>query len=474
MGLAGNILNTASPMPRFRDIFILLFAVIMTGLLLLAFVTWRNEDTTAARFAYAWLVGPLFILLIALFIYVLYNLDRRKSAERKYAASEARFSLLVRDVKDLAIFMIDPSGQVMSWNRGAERIKGYSENEIIGKPISIFYTEEDVKRGEPATNLRRALQEGRYESLGWRRRKDGSVFYADVLFTPLYDDRGHLEGFAKITRDITDQKRAEEDIQRSLQREQELNEMKSRFVSLASHEFKTPLSVILSSASLIGKYQAPEDVDKRNRHLQRIKSNVGNLRQILNDFLSVDQLEKGIIRNSPSVLDLPAFLKETLQNMTEACKTGQQFELSIRGTERKEILDAQLLGNILNNLLSNAIKYSGEQSIIRVFLDFGPDFLRFTVKDQGIGIPAAEQPHLFEEFFRASNAHSVSGTGLGLSIVRKYIDLMGGTVAFSSAPGEGTEFIITLPSRLTEEEPPAPDAADQNSSGYLANYQRRL
>jgi two-component system, LuxR family, sensor kinase FixL len=461
-------------MPRFRDIFILLFAVIMTGLVLLAFVTWRYEDTTAARSAYAWLLGSLLLLLIALFVLVLYNLDRRKSAERKFAASEARFALLVRDVKDLAIFMIDPSGQVMSWNRGAERIKGYTENEVVGRPISLFYTEEDVLRGEPAANLRRALEEGRYESLGWRRRKDGSVFYADVLITPLYDDKGHLEGFAKITRDITDQKRAEEDIRRSLQREQELNEMKSRFVSLASHEFKTPLSVILSSASLIGKYEAPEDVDKRNRHLQRIKSNVGNLRQILNDFLSVEQLEKGVIRNSPSVLDLPAFLKETLQNITESCKTGQQFDLSTRGTERKVILDAQLLGNILNNLLSNAIKYSGEHSIIRVFLDFGPDFLRFTVKDQGIGIPATEQPHLFEEFFRASNANSVSGTGLGLSIVRKYTDLMGGTITFSSAPGEGTEFIITLPSSLTEDEPSTADAADQVSSGHSAKDQRRI
>jgi PAS domain S-box-containing protein len=460
-------------MPRFRNIFILLFAVIMTGLLLLAFVTWRYEDTTAARSAYAWLLGSLLILLITLFIFVLYNLDRRKSAERKFAASEARFALLVRDVKDLAIFMIDPSGQVMSWNRGAERIKGYAENEIVGRPISLFYTEEDVLRGEPAANLRRALEEGRYESLGWRRRKDGSIFYADVLITPLYDDRGHLEGFAKITRDITDQKRAEEDIQRSLQREQELNEMKSRFVSLASHEFKTPLSVILSSASLIEKYQAPEDVDKRNRHLQRIKSNVGNLRQILNDFLSVDQLEKGIIRNSPSVLDLPAFLKERLQNMTEACKTGQQFDLSIRGAERKVILDAQLLGNILNNLLSNAIKYSGEHSIIRIFLEFGPEFLRFTVKDQGIGIPAAEQPHLFDEFFRASNANSVSGTGLGLSIVRKYTDLMGGTITFSSAQGEGAEFIVTFPSSLTEEEPPVADTAEQVSSGHSTKDRRR-
>lgn len=460
-------------MPRFRDIFILLFAVIMTGLLLLAITTWHYEDTAIARSAYAWLLGAVFLMLMGLFVLVLYNLDRRKSAERKYAVSEARLALLVRDVKDLAIFMIDPSGQVMSWNRGAERIKGYTENEIVGRPISLFYTEEDILRDEPAANLRRALEEGRYESLGWRRRKDGSVFYADVLITPLYDDGGHLEGFAKITRDITDQKRAEEDIQRSLRREQELNEMKSRFVSLASHEFKTPLSVILSSASLIEKYQAPEDLDKRNRHLQRIKSNVGNLRQILNDFLSVDQLEKGIIRNSPSVLDLPAFLKETLQNMTEACKAGQQFELSIRGAERKTILDAQLLGNILNNLLSNAIKYSGEHSIIRVYLDFGPDFLRFTVKDQGIGIPAAEQPRLFEEFFRASNANSVSGTGLGLSIVRKYIDLMGGAITFSSAPGEGTEFIITLPSHLTEEEPPAPDATGQVSSDQSANYQLR-
>jgi len=445
-------------MPRFRRIFIILFTVIMTGLFLAVIFMWRQigaEEGT--RKAYIYLLSIIFALLITLFAIVLYNFDQRKRAERRYRESETKFSLLVRNVRDLAIFMVDPAGCVMSWNQGAERIKGYKEEEIVGKPIDAFYLPDDVERGEPATNLRRAREEGRYESLGWRRRKDGSLFFADVLITPLYDDQGRLRGYAKITRDITEKKKAEEDVQRAFQREHELNEMKSRFVSMASHEFKTPLSVILSSASLLEKYQGPGDADKRERHLQRIKSNVSNLRQILNDFLSVEQLEKGIVPIAPSVLDLPLFLKGVIQNVSDMCKSGQRIELRLDGPERKMVLDVHLLENILINLLSNAIKYSGEDSLVEVIARFEQGSLSIAIKDSGIGIPEADQPRLFEEFFRAGNATSVSGTGLGLSIVRKYVHLMEGTIGFTSVPGIGSEFMVTVPSRLPGEEETSTD-----------------
>ncbi|HEV2353194.1 MAG TPA: PAS domain S-box protein, partial [Puia sp.] len=259
-------------MPRLRSIFIILFTAIMTGLFLVTLIVWRHigMEADGTRKAYIYLVSIVFALLITLFAIVLYNFDQRKRAERRYRESETKFSLLVRNVRDLAIFMVDPAGRVMSWNKGAERIKGYKEEEIVGKPIDVFYLPEDLQRGEPANNLKRAREDGRYESLGWRTRKGGSVFYADVLITPLYDDQGELRGYAKITRDITEKKKAEENVQRAFHREHELNEMKSRFVSMASHEFKTPLSVILSSASLLEKYQGPADLEKRARHLQRI------------------------------------------------------------------------------------------------------------------------------------------------------------------------------------------------------------
>jgi two-component system sensor kinase FixL len=373
----------------------------------------------------------------------------RRKTDRRLMESEERFRLLIQHVKDYAIYMIDPEGRVMSWNEGAERIKGYTEAEVIGQPISIFYTDQENQAGEPANNLRRALDAGRYEAIGLRRRKDGSLFCADVIFTPLYDPQGNLRGFAKITRDITEQQRAEEEVRNALKREHELNELKSRFVSLASHEFKTPLSVILSSIALIEKYQgAGSEMDeKRMRHIQRVRANVNNLRQILNDFLSVEKLEEGIVNNSPYEMNMPGFLEEIVQDMNDACKAGQQIDLRIIGQPQMIVLDGQLLRNILNNLLSNAIKYSPDCTSIGFTLRFDPGILTFIVKDNGIGIPPEEQPHLFERFFRATNTAGISGTGLGLSIVKRYVDLMGGTIHLKSAPDTGTEFTVILPSR---------------------------
>jgi len=387
----------------------------------------------------------IMLLLLAVIFLVLHNFKRKKEAASRLQDSEETFRLLVQNVKEYAIFMIDPAGKVMSWNPGAERIKGYTAEEIIGQPISIFYTDEESRRGEPAHNLRRALEDGRFECVGWRRRKDGSLFCADVFFTPLYDTDGGLRGFAKITRDITEQRKTEDEVRSALSREKELNEMKSRFVSLASHEFKTPLSVILSSVSLVERYQGPGDEEKRAKHIHRIKSNVNNLKQILNDFLSVDKLESGAIKNSPAPIALPQFVHEAIQDMTEACKNGQQIMLKIEGDPNDAMVDGLLLRNVLNNLLSNAIKYSPGPEPIEVLLCYDGDRTSIGIRDHGIGIPEAEQERLFSQFFRGANTIGTSGTGLGLSIVKRYADLMGADIRFESRPGEGSTFVILLP-----------------------------
>ena len=387
----------------------------------------------------------ILLLILALGLLILYGFTSRKAAESDREELEQRFGLLVGHVKDYAIFFIDPEGRVKSWNKGAERIKGYTESEIIGQPISVFYTDEDNQLGEPFQNLQRALAEGRYESIGLRKRKDGSVFYADVVFTPIYDDRNTLKGFAKITRDITDQKKAEEDMINTLRREKELNEMKSRFVTLASHEFKTPLSVILSSVSLIEKYPDTDQQDRRLKHIHRIKSNVNNLRQILSDFLSLEKLEGGIIQNCPVETDLAHLTRETIQDMENSLKESQHIELHTEGTPRPIPVDIQLLRNILNNLLSNAIKYSTESTAVDCTLSYQSATVDIRIRDRGIGIPPEEQEHLFERFFRATNTTGISGTGLGLSIVKRYLDLMNGQIRMNSIPGEGSTFTITLP-----------------------------
>jgi two-component system, LuxR family, sensor kinase FixL len=391
------------------------------------------------------LVIGLLLLIAAFALLMQYSFISRKAAASDREELEQHFGFLVRHVKDYAIFLIDPEGRVKSWNKGAEQIKGYTESEIIGQPISVFYTDEDNRLGEPFQNLKRALEQGRYESIGLRKRKDGTIFYADVVFTPIYDDKNTLKGFAKITRDITDQKKAEEDMIRTLDREKELNELKSRFVTLASHEFKTPLSVILSSVSLIEKYPEADQQDKRLKHIHRIKSNVNNLKQILNDFLSLEKLEGGIVRNCPTDTDLVDLTRETIQDIDGSLKEGQHIRLHTEGTPRLIQVDIQFLRNILNNLLSNAIKYSPESTTVDCTLSYQPGTVDIQVRDRGIGIPLEEQHLLFERFFRATNSTGISGTGLGLSIVKRYLDLMGGQIGLSSISGEGSTFTVTLP-----------------------------
>ena len=395
------------------------------------------------------LLAGLLLQLCALFILFFYHFTGGKAADDDRLLLEQRLSFLVRHVKDYAIFLVDPEGRVMSWNEGAQNIKGYTEAEIIGQPISVFYTDEDNRLGEPLLNLRKALEEGHYESIGLRKRKDGSMFYANVVFTPIYDDKNNLKGFAKITRDITEQKKAEEDILLTLRREKELSEMKSRFVTLASHEFKTPLSVILSSASLIEKYSGTEMQDQRLKHVHRIKSNVNNLKQILTDFLSLEMLESGIFKNCPVSTDLVHLMQETMEDMEEGLKEGQHINLHLAGTPGNFEVDPHLLHNVLNNLLSNAMKYSPEQSSIDCTLSYQFDSVCIEFKDQGIGIPTGEQAQLFKRFFRATNTTGISGTGLGLSIVKRYLALMGGEIHLVSIPGQGSAFTVTLPFATT-------------------------
>jgi len=425
-------------MLSFKRIFIVFFLLAFAGIIVLSILIWQFNERRVL------LLAGILCILILFFFVVLFNFTRRKKAEKDLQLSEQRFGALVDSIKDYAIFMIDPKGNVMSWNQGARRIKGYSADEVIGKPISMFYTDADNATGEPAYNLKMTLEEGHFEAIGWRKRKDGSLFWADAVFTPLYDNTETLTGFIKITKDISLQRLNEEEMQNNLAREKKLNEMKSRFVSLASHEFKTPLSVILSSISLVERYNAPEMEDKRLKHIQRIRNNVNDLKQILNDFLSLDRLEEGLVRNQAEPTDLRALVNDMVRNMQEYCKKDQRILVSISGDARDIMVDVHLLHNVLVNLVSNAVKYSPENSTISLHLQYGSKTVSFSVRDEGIGIPQEEQEHLFERFFRASNTTGTAGTGLGLSIVRRYLELMEGQIRVNSAPGTGTEFTVIL------------------------------
>ncbi len=241
---------------------------------------------------------------------------------------------------------------------------------------------------------------------------------------------------------------AQQEIKKALQKEKELNELKSRFVTIASHEFRTPLSTILSSASLISRYKTLEEDDKRQKHVNRIKSAVNNLTGILNDFLSLSRIEEGKIYNVPTTFDLENFAAEVVDEMQSYIKVGQQIYYQHLGLNSPVTLDKQLLKNILLNLLSNASKYSGEGKNIYLFTEITPNQIKVKVKDEGIGIPETDQAHLFTLFFRAQNASNCEGTGLGLHIVKRYVDIMNGSLSFQSKLDQGTTFTIELPKNL--------------------------
>ncbi|MBL7915831.1 MAG: PAS domain S-box protein [Bacteroidia bacterium] len=256
--------------------------------------------------------------------------------------------------------------------------------------------------------------------------------------------------------EIKERKQAEElleknreELKLALIKEKELSELKSRFVTMASHEFRTPLSTILSSASLISKYNEPGQDEKRFKHIDRIKSSVTNLTSILNDFLSLGKLEEGKVSCSPTSFDITELGHELVNEMKEVAKAGQQIQYGHKGSDTSVLLDKNLTRNICINLLSNAIKYSNENKSIRFITEIKDKELTIRIADQGIGIPEEEHQHIFERFFRANNASNIQGTGLGLNIVKKYVDLMQGSITFESTFGKGTTFVVILPSELT-------------------------
>lgn len=261
----------------------------------------------------------------------------------------------------------------------------------------------------------------------------------DETIKKLEDVNKHLED------EIIERKKAQEDVVSALENEKELNELKSRFVSMASHEFRTPLSAILSSASLISKYNEPGTEEKRLRHVDKIKSSINNLNNILNDFLSLAKIEEGKTDIQKHEFDISELANEVLTQVEDVLKKGQYVELRKFGKERKLQSDDKLLKNIFINLLSNASKYSHENSKIILDIIYGQRSIDVHVTDNGIGIDVSDQKHLFERFFRAKNATNIQGTGLGLHIVKKHVELLSGTITFESQLNIGTTFKVKLP-----------------------------
>ena len=244
--------------------------------------------------------------------------------------------------------------------------------------------------------------------------------------------------------EIKERKRAEEEARKALEKERELNELKSRFVSIASHEFRTPLSTILSSISLVEQYKQKGELDKIDKHTLRVRSSVNHLTSILNDFLSLGKLEEGKVDVKAEQINLQDLCSDINEEIKVQLKSGQEIKVNCESDELV-LTDPRILRNILFNLLSNASKYSDAGQKIYLIIHQTKSHFEISIKDEGIGIPEEDKRHLFDRFFRASNASNIPGTGLGLNIVRRYVELLGGSINFTSEYNKGTTFVINIP-----------------------------
>ncbi len=248
-----------------------------------------------------------------------------------------------------------------------------------------------------------------------------------------------------VTQNISHLKKTEEDILHSLEKEKQSNERKSQFVSMATHEFRTPLTTILNSTALLSKLIDIEGSEQGvQKQVNRIKSTINLLNNILNDYMSLGRIDDGKIEMKISNINLPEYTSEVLEELQGISKAGQKIEYQHKGSDMA-LIDSDMLKNIYHNLISNAIKYSAENDVIRIETSIENNQLKLIVQDSGIGIPREEQKNMFERFFRASNVKGIKGTGLGLSIVKRYVELVDGNIKFFSIPNKGTTFIVDIP-----------------------------
>ena len=358
-----------------------------------------------------------------------------------------RFHLLVDAVEEYAIFMLDPSGDVASWNSGAARIKGYRADEILGRNFSVFYPAADVAAGKPARELTAATEHGHFRDEGWRVRKDGTMFWANVVITAIHDAHGLLAGFAKVTRDDTDRKAAELAAKDAIFDALEANASKDRFLSRMSHELRTPLNAILGFGQLL---QMDDLAPASRDSVDHIVGAGGHLLALVDDVLDIARMESGEIRLSLEPVRVVDVAEEVV-GMLEPLADRHHVPIIVGdiGRDIHVRADRQRLTQVLLNLLSNAIKFSRDDAGgVRLEASVDPDArLRVTVADNGVGIAPEDLGRLFQPFERlAAEQAEVEGTGLGLAVSKSLMVAMGGEIGVDSESNRGSTFWITLPS----------------------------
>lgn len=436
---------------------------------------WANVVITAMRAPDGQLLG---------FAKVTRDLTQRRHHEEALRRSEERFRLLVEGVSDYAIFMLDPNGRIATWNVGAERIKGYTAADIIGRHFSIFYPREARESGWPDHELQVAAEKGSFVDEGWRVRKDGSMLWANVTITALRHEDGRLLGFAKLTRDLTERRQAEAAELASRQRDellqaersarmeaQRATRMKDEFLATLSHELRTPLSAILGWTQVLRRAgQADKPVDLE-RAIDVIDRNARAQVKLIDDLLDLSRIMAGKVR-----LDVqPIALLDVVQAAVDSALPSAEAK-DLRLTSRLDPAasmvhgDSARLQQVVWNLLTNAIKFTPRGGQVQVTLQrIGPR-LELSISDSGIGIPASYLPHVFDRFSQqdSSTTRAFGGLGLGLAICRQLVELHGGSISVSSAgEGHGATFVVELPVSQAPQQAEAAQSGSPDGAGAV-------
>ena len=376
-------------------------------------------------------------------------LSHYRQMRQSLLESETRFRLMIDNIKDYAIFMLDPEGYITTWNLGAAQIKGYQAEEIIGRHFSTFYSEIDREQGKPARGLETARSKGRFLDEGWRVRKDGSQFWASVVITAIYDHSGQLLGFGKVTRDLTERKRMEDALNKQYEA-QEAVRIRDAFLSVAAHELKTPITNLQGFTQVTLRHiEKAETLDRARvmRAFQMIDRQTEKLTQLVKQLLDITRLQSGEGALTMARVDLTELTHQVMA-LIEAQTSRHSFTLQAPSSLMIEA-DALRLEQVLVNVLDNAVKYSPEGGQIVVAIEqIDPSQIQISISDSGMGIPDEERERIFEPFYRIYNdvvPSAASGVGLGLYVSQQIIAMHQGQIHVEARSGGGSRFVMTLP-----------------------------